>query len=78
MDYRVEIFESPLAEEFRKLSGEIECDESYFGAKRVKGQTWPWCQRVKQLRCLECLKRKGRSLILKLSQMLVTAEDTDQ
>lgn len=36
MQYRHEIVEF-LNQEFRKLSGEIECDESYFGGKR-KGQ----------------------------------------
>jgi transposase len=33
MVYRNKIYEF-LKEEFRKLSGEIECDESYFGGKR--------------------------------------------
>ena len=33
MNYRVEIFDY-LADEYRKLSGEIECDESYFGGKK--------------------------------------------
>ena len=36
MRYRQEIFEF-LNQEYKKLSGEIECDESYFGGKR-KGQ----------------------------------------
>ena len=33
MQYREEIF-TYLSKEFNKLSGEIECDESYFGGKR--------------------------------------------
>ena len=33
MDYRLEIFDF-LAGEYQKLSGEIECDESYFGGKK--------------------------------------------
>jgi transposase len=33
MQYRQEIVEV-LAQDFRKLSGEIECDESYFGGKK--------------------------------------------
>jgi len=33
MQYRQEIVEY-LNQDFRKLSGEIECDESYFGGKR--------------------------------------------
>ena len=60
MDYRIEIFDY-LAEEFRKLSGEIECDESYFGGKK-KGQEDVVLKR--KLRYLACLNGKVESLLL--------------
>ena len=56
MDYRVEIFDY-LAEEFRKLSGEIECDESYFGGKKKGPRGRDAQEKVKVFGMLE---RQGR------------------
>ena len=56
MDYRVEIFDY-LAEEFRKLSGEIECDESYFGGKK-KGPRGRGAQ--EKVKVFGMLERQGR------------------
>ena len=56
MDYRVEIFDY-LAEEFRKLFGEIECDESYFGGKKKGPRERGAREKVKVFGMLE---RQGR------------------
>ncbi len=56
MNYRVEIFDY-LAEEFRKLSGEIECDESYFGGKKKGPRGRGAREKVKVFGMLE---RQGR------------------
>ena len=39
---RIKMAES--CEKQAKLSGEIEIDESYFGAKRVRGKRGVWCK----------------------------------
>ena len=31
-----------FCEQSSPFHGEIEVDESYFGARRIKGKTWPW------------------------------------
>lgn len=56
MNYRVEIFDY-LAEEFRKLNGEIECDESYFGGKKKGPRGRGAREKVKVFGMLE---RQGR------------------
>ena len=56
MNYRVEIFDY-LAEEFRKLSGEIERDESYFGGKKKGPRGRGAREKVKVFGMLE---RQGR------------------
>ena len=56
MSYRFEIFDY-LADEYRKLSGEIECDESYFGGKKKGPGGRGSRQKVKAFGMLE---RQGR------------------
>ena len=56
MSYRFEIFDY-LADEYRKLSGEIECDESYFGGKKKGPRGRGSRQKVKAFGMLE---RQGR------------------
>ncbi|MBN4081331.1 IS1595 family transposase [Caldithrix abyssi] len=53
MDYRLEIFDY-LSNEFRKLSGEIECDESYFGGKKKGPRGRGAREKVKVFGMLEC------------------------
>ena len=56
MNYRTEIFDY-LADEYRKLSGEIECDESYFGGKKKGPRGRGYRQKVKVFGMLE---RQGK------------------
>ncbi len=56
MNYRLEIFDH-LNNEFRKLSGEIECDESYFGGKKKGPRGRGAREKVKVFGMLE---RQGR------------------
>ena len=56
MSYRFEIF-NYLADEYRKLSGEIECDESCFGGKKKGPGGRGSRQKVKAFGMLE---RQGR------------------
>ena len=56
MNYRLEIFDY-LADEYRKLSGDIECDESYIGGKKKGPRGRGSRQKVKVFGMLE---RQGR------------------
>ena len=55
-------------EKISKFSGEIEIDESYFGAKRVRGLVLALSLRKEvgvqqiKLQCLVCLKETARSI----------------
>ena len=56
MNYRLEIFDY-LADEYKKLSGEIECDKSYYGGKK-KGPRYR-CSLLK-VKVFGMLERQGR------------------
>jgi len=58
MGFRVKIYEF-LEKEFKELSGEIECDESYFCGKRKGFRGRGWTNKVKVLGMLE---RRGKIL----------------
>lgn len=56
MKYRLEIFDY-LVEEYQRLSGEIECDESYFGGRKKGPRSRGSREKVKVFGMLE---RQGR------------------
>ena len=62
MQYREEIF-SFLNQEYQKLSGEIECDESYFGGKRKGNRGRGARGKVKVFGMLERYKRIYTTII---------------
>ena len=68
MQYRQEIYDY-LQQEFNKLSGEIECDESYFGGRRKGNRGRGAAGKIKVFGMLE---RQGRIFITIVDN--VTAE----